>query len=95
MLLEVRRVTQYPFLVATELLGYLSVFKKCQASSPFKAMNSMGLKMFQRYVRLPVQMRREPRAFSRVSTGDSAIPSSCEVKDASAFKPLQGNPAFF
>ena len=33
-------------------------------------------------------------AFSRVSTGDSVIPSSCEMKDESAFKPLQGNPAF-
>ena len=43
----------------------------------------------------PVQMRRRPTAFSRVSTGDSVIPSSCEMKDESAFKPLQGNPAFF
>ena len=34
-------------------------------------------------------------AFSRVSTGDSVIPSPCEMKDESAFKPLQGNPAFF
>ena len=30
-----------------------------------------------------------------VSTGDSDIPSSCEMKDEPAFKPLQGNPAFF
>ena len=43
----------------------------------------------------PVQMRRRPRAFSRVSTGDSVIPSSCEMNDESAFKPLQGNLAFF
>ena len=34
-------------------------------------------------------------AFSRVSTGDSVIPSSCEMKYEPAFKPLQGNPAFF
>ena len=40
-------------------------------------------------------MRREPRAFSRVSTGDSDIPSSCEMKDEPAFKPLKGNLAFF
>ena len=40
-------------------------------------------------------MRRGPRAFSRVSTGDSNIPSSCEMKDEPAFKPLQGNAAFF
>ena len=32
---------------------------------------------------------------SRVSTGDSFIPSSCEMKYDPAFKPLQGNPAFF
>ena len=30
-------------------------------------------------------------AFSRVSTGDSVIPSSCEMKYDLAFKPLQGN----
>ena len=34
-------------------------------------------------------------AFSRVCTGDSVIPSSCEMKDEPAFKPLQENPAFF
>ena len=34
-------------------------------------------------------------AFSRVSTGDSDIPSSCEMKDETAFKPLHGNLAFF
>ena len=34
-------------------------------------------------------------AFSRVSTGDSVIPSSCEMKYEPAFKPLQGNLAFF
>ena len=33
-------------------------------------------------------------AFSKVSTGDSVIPSSCEMKDEPAFKPMQGNPAF-
>ena len=34
-------------------------------------------------------------AFSRVSIGDSAMPSSCEMKDKPEFKPLQGNRAFF
>ena len=34
-------------------------------------------------------------AFSRVSTGDSEIPSSCEMKAEPAFKPLQGQPSFF
>ena len=46
-------------------------------------------------VRPPVQMMRRPRAFYRVFTGDSDIPSSCELKDEPAFKPLQENPAFF
>ena len=40
-------------------------------------------------------MRRGNRFFSRVSTGHSDIPSSCEMKDEPAFKPVQGNPAFF
>ena len=30
-----------------------------------------------------------------VSTGDSDIPSSCNMKDEPAFKSLQGNPALF
>ena len=47
-----------------------------------------------RDVRPLIQMRRRPRAFSRFSKGDSHIPSSCEMKDAPAFKPLQGNPTF-
>ena len=34
-------------------------------------------------------------AFSRVSTGASDMPSSCEMKDEPEFKPLQGNRAFF
>ena len=40
-------------------------------------------------------MRQAPRAFSRVSTGDSYIASSYAMKDEPAFKPLQGNPTFF
>ena len=46
-------------------------------------------------VRAPVQIRRGTRVFSRVSTGDSDIPSSCEMKDKLAFKPLQGNATLF
>ena len=34
-LLEVRHETQGPFPVATSILGFLSIFKKNQASSPF------------------------------------------------------------
>ena len=73
----------------------LSVFNKSQASSPFEALNSACLSKGQRDVRPHVKMRRGPRAFPRVSTGDSDIPSSCDMKDQPALKPLQVNPAFF
>ena len=48
-----------------------------------------------RDVRPPVQMRRGTRVFSRVSTWDSDILSSSEMKDEPAFKPLQENPTLF
>ena len=86
---------QGPFLVATVILGLQSIFKKSQALSPSEALNSALLSSCQINVRPPVQMRRGPRAFSRVSTGDSDIPSSCEMKDKPAFKSLQGKLAFF
>ena len=79
----------------TVIFGFLSIFKKSQASSPFEALNYACLSRCQRDVRPPVQMKRGPRAFSGASTGDSDSPSSCEMKDEPAFKPLQGNPAFF
>ena len=34
-------------------------------------------------------------AFTIVSTGDSVIPSFCEMKYEAAFNPLKGNAAFF
>ena len=43
-LLEVRWETKVPFLVSTEILGFLSIFKKCQASSAFEALNSTSLR---------------------------------------------------
>ena len=76
-------------------MGFLSIFKKSQASSPFEALNSLCLSRCERDVILYVQIRRRPSAFSSVSTGDSDIPSSCEMKDELEFKPLQGNPVFF
>ena len=94
-LLEVRWETKRPFLVCTEILGFLSIFKKSQASSPFEALKSVCLSRFQSDVIPPVQMRRRPTAFLRVSAGDSDIPSSCEMKQEPEFKPMQGNPAFF
>ena len=95
MLLEVRREAQRPLLVGTVILVFLSIFTKNQASSPFEAMNSAHLSMCQNDVRPSVQKRWRTMAFSRVSTGDSVIPSSFEMKHEPAFKPLQGNPAFF
>ena len=93
-LLELRRATECTFLVAKVILEFLSIFRKSQKSSCFEALNVSCLSRCQRDVRPPVQMRLERRAFSTVSTGDAAIPSSCEMKDEPAFKPLQGNPAF-
>ena len=95
MLLEVRWETECHFLVGTVILGFLSIFKKFQASSPFEALNSVPLSKCQKDVGPPVQMRQRPRAFSKLSTGNSDIPSSCEMKDEPAFKPLQRNLAFF
>ena len=95
MLLEVRRETQCPFLLATVILGFLSIFKKSQVSSPLAALNSACLLRCQRDVRPPVQMRRGPMAFFKVYTGDSDNPSSCEMEDEPAIKPLLGNPTFF
>ena len=94
-LLDVRHETQVNFLVGAVILRFLSIFKKSQASSPFETLNSMCLSRCQRDVIPHVQMRRRPTAFSRVSTGDSDIPSSCEMKDEPEFKALQGNRAFF
>ena len=94
-LLEVRWETTCPFLVSRKILVFLSIFKKSQASSPFEALNSVCLSRCQSDVIPPVQMRRRPTAISSVSTGDSDIPSSCDMKHEPKFKPLQGYPAFF
>ena len=94
MLLEVRHETKAHFLVGTVILGFLSIYKKSQASSPFEALNYVCLSRCQSDVIPPVQMRRRPTAFSRATTGDSDIPSSCDMKQEPKFKPLQGNPAF-
>ena len=95
MLLEVRQETKAHFLVGSVILGFLSIFKKSQASSPFDALNLMCLSRYQSDVIPPIQMRRRTTAFPRASTGDSDIPSSCDKKQEPKFKPLQGNPAFF
>ena len=84
-----------PLLVGTVILVFLSIFTMSQASSPFETMNSAHLSMFQKDVRPSVQKRWRTMAFSRVSTGDSVIPASCERKHEPAIKTLQGKPAFF
>ena len=90
-----KQETEVQFLVGTVILGFLSIFKKNKASLSFEALNSVFLSRCQNDMIPPVQMRRRPTAFFRVSTGDSDIPSSCNMKHEPKFKPLQGNLAFF
>ena len=94
-LLEVRQETEVHFLFGTVILGLLSILKKSQASSPYEAFNFVCLSRGHRDVRSPVQMTLTPTAFSRVSTWDSDMSSSCEMKDEPEFTPLQGNRGFF
>ena len=95
MLLEVRQETKAHFLVGTVILGFLSILKKSQSSSPFETLNSVCLSRNQSDVIPHIKMMQRTTAFSRVATGDSDIPSSCEMKQEPEFKPMQGNPAFF
>ena len=90
-----KQKTEVHFLVGTVILGFLSIFKKSKASSPFEALKSVCLSRCQSDVIPPVQKRQRPTAFSSVSTGDSDILSSCDMKHEPKFKPLQGNPALF
>ena len=73
MLLEVKRESRSLFLFDTVILGFLNILKNCQASSKFEAMNSTWLSSSQRHFRPIFEMKWRPRAFSRVSTGDSGI----------------------
>ena len=93
-LLEVSRESKLPLLFGTVILVFLSIFTKSQASSPFEALNLAHLSKSQMDVRPSVQKRLRNMAFFRVSTGDSDIPSFCEMKDEPALKALQGKPAF-
>ena len=90
-----RQETKVDFLFGTVILGLLSIFKKGQASSPYEELNSVCLSRGQRDVRPPVQVRRTSTAFSRVSTGNSDMPSSCQMNDEPEFNPLNLNRAFF
>ena len=95
MLLEVSREAKRPLLFGIVILVFLSIFMKSQASSPFEALNSAHLSKSHMDVRPSVQKRLRTMVFSRVSTGDSDIPSSCEMKVEPAFKALQGKLTFF
>ena len=95
MLLEVSREAKRPLLVGTVILVFLSIFTKSQASSPFEALYSAHLSKSQMDVRPSVQKRLRTMASSRFSTGDSDVPSSCEMKYEPAFKAVQVKPAFF
>ena len=64
--LEVRQQTQCPLLVVTVILGFLSIFKWNQASSPLEALTSTVLSSCHRDIGVPVEIRWEPSAFSRV-----------------------------
>ena len=94
-LLEVSQEAKRHLLFGSVILVFLSIFTKSQASSPFKALNSAHLSKCQRDMRPSVQKRLRTMAFSRVSTGDSDIPSSYEMKDEPAFKALQGSRTSF
>ena len=94
-LLDVSQEAKGPLLFGTVILVFLSIFTKRQASLPFEALNSAQLSKSQMDVRPSVQKRLRTMAFSMVSTGDSDIPSSSEMKDEPAFKALEGTPAFF
>ena len=93
--LKVRRETLGTFTISTGILGIISIFKRSQASSPFEALKNTCLFSCQKDVRPPVEMRQGTMSFSKVSSGDSDISSSCEMKDEPPSKSLQGNLALF
>ena len=57
-ILKVRQETEGHCRASTVILGFLSICKKRQVSSPFEALNSARLSRCQRDVRPPVQMTR-------------------------------------
>ena len=63
--------TEFHFLVGTVILGFLSIFKKSKATSPFEALNSVCLSRCLNDVIPPVQMTLTLTTLSRVSTRDS------------------------
>ena len=68
-----RHETEGHFLVGIVIFEFLTIYNKSQTSSTFEALNYACLSKCQNYVRPHVEMRGRPRAFCRVSTGDSDI----------------------
>ena len=84
MLLEVKWEFRSLFLFDRVIWVFLTILKNCQESSAFEAVNSTWLSSCQRHVRTLFEMKWRPRAFGRVSTGDSDILSSCDMNDEHA-----------
>ena len=63
-LLELRWESELSFLVATVILGFLSIFNKREASSSFESLNSACLSRCQIDMRPPFLMSLSPRVFS-------------------------------
>ena len=72
------------FIFVTVMFGFLTIIQNSQALSKFEAVNSTWLSSCERHVRLIFEMKWRPRAFSRVSTGDSDILSFCDMNDEHA-----------
>ena len=83
-LLEVKGQFRSLFLFDTVILGFLTILKNCQASSKFEAVKPTWISSCQSHVRPLSEMKWRPRAFCRVSTGDSDILSSCNMNDEHA-----------
>ena len=66
------------FLFDTVILGLLTIFKNCQALSPFEAVNSTW----------PLELWQEPGVYSRVTAGMSIQNSSLfiEVRNLSRYE---------
>ena len=82
--MEVKWEFRSLFLFNTVILGFLIILKNYQASSTFQTVNSTWLSSCQRPVRPLFEMKWRPRAFCRVSTGDSDFLSSYDMNNVHA-----------
>ena len=72
-------------------IGFPSNFEEESSLVSFSSLELHEPLDVSRDVMPPFQMRQGIRDSSRISTQDLDIPSSCQMKDDPAFKPLQGN----